>query len=70
MRRSCKNILYTVVNSRAYEPENIQTGLLPWHLAAVAIDAALAAALVLGSLAVWKKSRALERSQRPGGGQA
>lgn len=70
MRRSCKNILYTVVNSRAYEPENIQTGLLPWQIAAVAIDAALAAALVLGSLAVWKKSRALERSQRPGGGQA
>ena len=38
MRQACKNILYTVVNSRAYDAENLETGLMTWQIAAIAID--------------------------------
>lgn len=41
MRQASKNILYTVVNSRAYAEENLQTGPLPWEKAAYCIDGAL-----------------------------
>lgn len=41
MRQASKNILYTVVNSRAYAEENLQTGPLPWGKAAYCIDGAL-----------------------------
>ena len=47
MRRASHNILYTVVNSRAYEPENIRTGLLVWQIALIAADIVLAALLIL-----------------------
>lgn len=46
MRRAAKNILYTVVNSRAYESENINNGLMGWQIAAIVIDVVLAAALI------------------------
>lgn len=53
MRQACKNIMYTVVNSRAYDPENLSTGLLGWQKAAIAIDALLGAAvIVLAVLAI------------------
>ena len=42
MRTASKNILYTVVNSRAYDPENLDTGLMRWQIAAIAIDVLLA----------------------------
>ena len=38
MRQACKNILYTVVNSRAYDAENLETGLMTWQIAAIVID--------------------------------
>ena len=38
MRNASKNIMYTVVNSRAYAPENIQTGPMGWQVTAIAID--------------------------------
>lgn len=60
MRRAAKNILYTVVNSRAYAPENINTGLMVWQTAGIVIDVILAAGLiVLEILAVrrFKKRR-------------
>lgn len=42
MRTASKNILYTVVNSRAYDPDNLDTGLMRWQIAAIAIDVLLA----------------------------
>ncbi len=42
MRTACRNILYTVVNSRAYAPENLNAGGPGWHKAAYAVDGALA----------------------------
>lgn len=46
MRQACKNIMYTVVNSRAYDPENLNTGLMGWQIAAIVIDVVLVAAIL------------------------
>ncbi len=46
-RQACKNILYTVVNSRAYMEENLNPGMPTWQIAAIAIDVVLAAVLVV-----------------------
>jgi beta-glucosidase len=50
MRQAVKNILYTVVNSRAYDPEKLDTGMLGWQKAAVAVDVVLA--IIIIALAV------------------
>lgn len=47
MRQACKNIMYTVVNSRAYDPENLTTGLMNWQIMAIVIDVIFAALIVL-----------------------
>ncbi len=62
MRKACKNIMYTVVNSRAYEGNNAKSGLLPWQMGAIALDVILAAgfiALELRIFNVYKKKREL-----------
>lgn len=41
MRQACKNIMYTVVNSRAYDPENLTEGLMNWQIMAIVIDVIL-----------------------------
>ena len=46
-RQACKNILYTVVNSRAYMEENLNPGMPGWQIAAIAIDVVLAAVLIV-----------------------
>lgn len=38
MRQACKNILYTTVNSRAYDEANLNTGMQGWQKAAIAIN--------------------------------
>ena len=50
-----KNIMYTVVNSRAHAPENLQTGLLTWQIAAIVIDTILAAGMILLEIAAIKR---------------
>lgn len=55
MRQACKNIMYTVVNSRAYAPENLQTGLLGWQIAGIAIDVLLGAVVILLEVVTIKK---------------
>lgn len=58
MRQACKNILYTVVNSRAYDAENLETGLMTWQIAAIVIDVVLAAGIIaLEAAAVVKYKR-------------
>lgn len=47
MRTAAKNILYTAVNSRAYDPENLSAGLLGWQIAAIIIDLIFAAAMAV-----------------------
>ncbi len=46
MRQSAKNILYTTVNSRAYEPENLNTGLPVWEIIMIVIDVILAILII------------------------
>lgn len=38
MRSACHDLLYVVVNSRAYAPENLHTGMLMWHIVLVIAD--------------------------------
>ena len=61
MRQACKNILYTVVNSRAYAPENLNTGMPGWQIAFIVVDVILAAAFValeVGTMKKYGKKRA------------
>ena len=57
MRQATKNILYTVVNSRAYDADNLQTGLMGWEIAAIVIDVILAAVIILLEVVAIKKFR-------------
>ena len=60
MRQACKNIMYTVVNSAAYDEENLQTGLDPMTQMFVIIDV-IVAVVTLGIMAIvvvrWMKKR-------------
>ena len=62
MRRACKNIMYTVVNSRAYDPANLNTGLPGWQIAAIVIDVLLLAVLAAIETMLIRKHRALTKS--------
>ena len=55
MRQACKNILYTVVNSRAYDPENLDTGMMGWQIAAIAVDVFFAAVIIVLEVITVKK---------------
>ncbi|WP_313340357.1 glycoside hydrolase family 3 C-terminal domain-containing protein [Lacrimispora sp.] len=55
MRQSAKNIMYTVVNSRAYEGNNAKGGLMSWQILAIGIDVILAAGLVYLELFMWRR---------------
>lgn len=60
MRKACKNIMYTVVNSRTYEGDNAKGGLLPWQIAAIGADVILAAGFVFLEIRIlnaYKKKR-------------
>ncbi len=57
MRQASKNILYTVVNSRAYDAENLQTGLMTWQIAAIVVDVVLAAGFIALEVAAIQKFR-------------
>ena len=46
-RTSAKNILYTVVNSRAYEAENLNPGMAKWKIVLIGADV-VAALLIVG----------------------
>lgn len=61
MRQACKNIMYTVVNSRAYDPENLTEGLMNWQIMAIVIDVIFAVLIIfLEVLAIkgFKKDQA------------
>ena len=47
--------MYTVVNSRAYDAENLQTGLMTWQITAIVIDVILAAGLIALEILAIKK---------------
>ena len=57
MRRANKNLMYTVVNSRAYSDEAIHQGLHKWQIAAIAIDVLLALILILLEVRIIRSYR-------------
>jgi beta-glucosidase len=46
MREATKNILYTVVNSRAYAPENLKTGMASWKILMIVLDVVFGALML------------------------
>ena len=70
MRQACKNVMYTVVNSRAYAPENLKTGLMAWQVMAIVLDVILAAGLLgLEAVAVkrFQKRKTEDETQTKSG---
>ncbi len=63
LRQASKNIMYTVVNSRAYEPENLKTGLYPWQIAFIVVDGLLICLLVLCEIKSLKKYKKLKAQE-------
>lgn len=58
MRQACKNIMYTVVNSRAYAPENLSTGPQGWQIALVVADILIVLCLAGLEMLILRKKRA------------
>lgn len=46
MRNACKNVLYTVVSSWAYDGDNVNVGMETWKKVGIGIDVVLALALL------------------------
>ena len=57
MRDAAKNILYVVVNSRAYEPENMNTSMPIWRVILYAADAVIAVLVALWAFALFRKKK-------------
>lgn len=55
MRQAAKNILYTVVNSRAYEEENLNPGMPAWQILMIVVDVIIVALLALWEVKAIKK---------------
>lgn len=64
MQLACKNIMYTVVNSRAYSETALNVGTPAWKTAAVVIDVILAAGLIALEFMAIKKYRKREKDER------
>lgn len=64
MRQASKNILYTVVNSRAYAPENISTGLPLWQTVMIAVDVVAALALIVTEVFIFKSYKKQKESSK------
>ena len=61
MRKACKDVLYTGVNSRGHAPENIDTGLMSWQIILIVVDVILAAVVIGLEVVIfraWKKKSA------------
>ena len=57
MRQACKNIMYTVVNSRVYDPANT-VSTPTWRTAMIVVDVLLAVLLVVLTFKSYKKKKA------------
>lgn len=65
MRTSSHNIMYTVVNSRAYEEGNIHTGLYNWQIITIVIDVFCAAVIVMLELIAIRSYKKAKESELP-----
>lgn len=55
MRQAAKDIMYTVVNSRAYEAGVYDVGMQPWQTAIIAVDVLAVAALAVFEILAIRK---------------
>lgn len=62
-RQACKNILYTVANSRAYYEENLNPGMPGWEKLMIGVDMVLFAGLAAVELLVVKKGYAKRKEE-------
>lgn len=62
-RQACKNILYTVVNSRAYYPENLNPGMPTWEKVMIGVDMVGVLALIALEILVAKKGYAKRKKE-------
>ncbi len=62
MRQACKNIMYTVVNSRAYDADNLSTGLQNWQKMAIVIDVILAALIIFLEVLIIKSYKKAKKA--------
>ena len=64
MRTASKNIMYTVVNSRAYEEENLNTSMPAWQIIAIVVDIGLAAGILYLEVVSIKRFRKRLKQER------
>ena len=62
-RQACKNILYTVANSRAYYPENLNPGMPTWEKVMIGVDMVGVLALIALEILVAKKGYAKRKKE-------
>ena len=62
-RQACKNILYTVANSRAYYPENLNPGMATWEKVMIGVDVFGVLALIALEILVAKKGYAKRKKE-------
>ena len=62
-RQACKNILYTVANSRAYYPENLNPGMPTWQKVMIGVDVVGVLALIALEILVAKKGYAKRKKE-------
>lgn len=55
MREACHDVLYTAVNSRGFEEENLTTGLMIWQIILIVADIVIGVLLVVFELFVVRK---------------
>ena len=60
MRQATKNILYTVVNSRAYDPANLETGMAAWEITFIVVDVIVALVIVGLEVLVIRKVKKIK----------
>lgn len=55
MREACHDVLYTAVNSRGFEEENLSAGLMAWQIIMIAADVVIAVLLLAFEFFIVRK---------------
>lgn len=64
MRRAAHDVLYTAVNSRGFEAENMETGMMSWQIILIAADVLLAALMILLEVFTIRKFKAKKEAEK------
>ena len=63
MREATHNILYTTVNSWAYDEDHLKTGMPMWNKILIGVDIAAGLLLLLGAFLTYRKYRKLKQEE-------